>query len=146
MSSYRTINSNYLIKDPSGFSRFINSQGHHIRWVDDNETDYLTKVLEYVEDEDLPLVKDNPNPPTINRVWQYVVPSDNPELSNNGGSYAYLHRVEEWTGWDNDNLNGFYLVTNHLYDSDFEEQGWSTDRFASSDDAWKYIEKFKVPV
>jgi len=144
MYNYRTKNNNYLIPDPSGFARFINSDGYHIRWVDDNEADYLTKVLEIVEESSVPTIQDHPNPPSITRVWQYVVSPEYPELSNNGGSYAYLHRVEEWSGWDHPNLNGFYLVTNHLYDSDFEEQGWHTDRFDSIDKAWEYIENFKV--
>jgi hypothetical protein len=140
---YKTRNNNYLIED-SGYHRFVDSQGFHIRWIDDQELGYLSKVLETTTD--IPAIKDKPNPPSKKTVWQHIVPAQYPELSNNGGSYNHLYRVEERLNWDELSLNGYYLVTNHLYNSDYEDQGWNINKFDSESEAWDYIQKFKVPV
>jgi len=56
---YRTKNQNYLIPD-RGFTRFIDQNGKHIRWVDDQETEYLTRVLDCIDDTEAPKPIDFP--------------------------------------------------------------------------------------
>lgn len=140
---YRTINGNYLIYDDN-FWRFVSSSGSHLRWVTDDEADYLTKVLETISNNEIakfPKVKDRPYPIEV-IVWEHVEEPEFPELSNNGGSYAYLSRIVKRSGWDREWENGFFLVENHLYGSDFSGQGWSEKGFTSESEAMAYIETF----
>jgi hypothetical protein len=147
---FKTKSGNYMVCDHRrdwDKYRFVDAKGSHIRWIDENEVKYLKMVLEPIgKDEyvNFPEVEERESPYS-KTVWEYVVPSENPDLSNNGGSYAYLYRVVEENGWDTVNLNGFFLVENHLYGSDFESQGWVTSkRFDSLEDVHAYIEAFNV--
>ena len=142
--AFKTKNNNWMIPDGL-FQRFIDSNGKHIRWIDDQECQYLMRVLECREIDESPKPANFPSPPKEEKIWQYVKPSENPELSDNGGSYAYLYRIVHRSGWDNKNLNGYFLITNHLYNSDFEDQGWH-EISISELEFYKYIESFKIPV
>lgn len=133
--NFKTKNNNYLISD-RGYARFIDSTGKHLRWVDDEEVSYLERVLEPVEEAPKPI--NLPDLPTVERYWQYIERAEFPELSNNGGSYDSLTRIEKWTGWGMG--DGYRLVTNHLYNSDFEEQGWHSESIADPD---RFIVNFK---
>ena len=137
MNNFKTKNNNYRIFD-RGYYRFIDSTGTHLRWVDDQEVEYLVRVLEYVSD--IPKIQSRPAMPSIERYWQYVEPAEFPELSNNGGSYDHLTCIEKWSGWGK--ADGFYLTTNHLYNSDFEEQGWHSVSLKDEKDAQAFIIKF----
>lgn len=140
MFAYKTKNNNWMIPDRMN-QRFIDSNGKHIRWISEQEASYLMRVLECHEIDDSPKPISIPNVPEEKIIWQYVEPAEFPELSNNGGSYEYLYRIVLRSGWDNENLNGYVLVTNHLYNSDFEDQGWNE----SPIDNWmEYIEKFNI--
>jgi hypothetical protein len=147
---FKTKSNNYMVCDHRrdwDKYRFIDSNGRHIRWIDEDEVKYLKQVLEPIAKDQyssFPEVEER-EAPYAKTVWQYVVPSENPDLSNNGGSYAHLYRVVEENGWDTVNLNGFFLVENHLYGSDFESQGWLTTKcFDSLEDVHAYIEAFNV--
>jgi hypothetical protein len=141
MLARKTANGNYLVLDTSTIYRFVNSEGKHLRWVEDDEADYLVKIME--KDSFPELEVDNHPLPTTEIIWQHVTPPENPELSNNGGSYAYLYRIEELKGWGG-GVDGFRLVTNHLWNSDFEEQGWNVKYFDSHTEMYEYIENFKI--
>lgn len=134
---YKTKNNNYLIEDTESYSRFVNSELDHLRWVHPDELLFLRHVCEPV---DVILVPEPKDPPVNKVTWEIVVPPEYPELSNNGGSYAYLHRVELWSGWDTESFNGYYIVTNHLYGSDYSDQGWHYEP-ATELEAMRYIEK-----
>jgi hypothetical protein len=140
MIARKTVNKNFLIHDDRVKEyRFVDEKGFHIRWVTTDEADYLCKVI---EPEEYDLVVDNPSPPIVKIIWQHIVVPPKPELSNNGGSYAFLHRVEKLEGWG-DGVDGIRLVTNHLYGSDYEEDGWNlSEYFPSETEAWDYIENF----
>ena len=143
MIARKTANNNYLVFDKTIREyRFVDSEGTHLRWVDEDEGGYLCKVL---EPEKYPnLVLDNPTPPSKKTVWYDVKPPEHIHLSNNGGSYAFLTKVEHLEGWGG-GLDGFRLVTNHLYDSDYEDQGWNIEKyFNNEDEALEFIEKFQM--
>jgi len=137
--TYKTKNNNYLISD-RGWARFINSSGTHLRWVDDEELEYLTRVLELVDECPKPL--NYPELPKVERYWQYIERSSQPELSSNGGVYDNLTRIEKYSNWDSFYINGFKLVTNHLYNSDFEDQGWNSIYLKDEIDAQAFILQF----
>lgn len=137
--SYKTKKNNYLIPD-RGYSRFIDASGKHLRWVCDSEVEYLVKVLECINNYEAPVPQDKPAMPAIERVWQYIKPAEFPELSNNGGSYDHLTCIEKWVGWGK--ADGLYLVENHLYNSDFEEQGWH-ETTITEEEAEKFITTFQ---
>jgi hypothetical protein len=137
--NYKTKNNNYLISD-RGWARFINSYGTHLRWVDDEELEYLTRVLELVDECPKPL--NYPELPKVERYWQYIERSSQPELSSNGGVYDCLTRIEKYSNWDSFYVNGFKLVTNHLYNSDFEDQGWNSIYLKDEIDAQSFITQF----
>lgn len=141
MLARKTVNGNYLIRDVRNYEyRFIKENGSHLRWVDSSEADYLCKAIELGEFPEL--YPDNALLPSVTTIWQHVTPPENPELSNNGGSYAYLNRVEKLEGWGGE-LDGIRLITNHLYASDYEDQGWNTEKyFESESEAWNWIENF----
>jgi hypothetical protein len=144
MIARKTSNGNFLVFDKIIREyRFVTENGNHIRWVESDEADYLCKVIEPTEEY---LILDNAKPPINETIWQHVTPPENPDLSNNGGSYAFLHRVERLEGWGG-GVDGIRLVTNHLYGSDYEEQGWRIDDYFSNEgEAWEFIENFKVGV
>ena len=147
---FKTKNGNYMVYHSINCNvyRFINSEGKHIRWIDETEVKYLKQVLEPIGENEyfsFPEVVEERELPTVKTVWQHIDCSENPELSNNGGCYDHLYRIVEENGWDTDSLNGFFLIENHLYNSDFEEQGWVTvNKFDSLEDVHSYIESFKV--
>lgn len=140
MLARKTVNKNYLVFDKEIREyRFVSESGTHIRWVTEDEADYLCKVIEL---DNYPLQLDRAEPPVVRTIWEHVTPPENPELSRNGGSYAYLHRVERLEGWGG-GVDGIRLVTNHLYGSDFESQGWNiAEYFDSEMEAWDWIERF----
>ena len=142
--AFKTKNGNWMIPDGS-FQRFISSDGTHIRWIDDQECQYLMRVLECRELDKAPKPLTMPEPPKEERIWQYVEPSEHPHLSSNGGSYAYLYRIVLRSGWDIDSMNGYVLVSNHLYNSDYEDQGWN-EKSMTELEAMSYIENFKIGV
>ena len=129
--AYKTINNNWLIPD-RGAARFIDTFGNHLRWVTDQECEYLMKVLEIHEPNEAPAARSNPHFPKEEIVWQYVKPSENPELSSNGGSYANLTRLIHRAGFSKLD-DGYYLVFNHLYGSDFEHQGWVEEKVSEKE-------------
>lgn len=137
--TYKTKNNNFLIPD-RGWARFIDSNGNHLRWVDDEELEYLTKVLECVDDSPKPV--NYPEPPKVEIYWQHIKRSENPVLSNNGGVYDCLTRIEKYSNYDSSYINGFKLVINHLYNSDFEEQGWNSIYLNNETDAQIFIAHF----
>jgi len=137
--TYKTKNNNFLIPD-RGWARFIDSNGTHLRWVDDEELEYLIKVLECVDE--YPKPQNYPEPPKVEIYWQHIKRSENPELSNNGGSYDCLTRIEKYSNWDSSYINGYRLVSNHLYNSDFELQGWSSISLKDESDAQAFIVQF----
>lgn len=139
-----TINGNFLVWEGNRIGvqeyRFVNKYGSHIRWVESEEADYLCRALPDTEIVDFPIL-DCPDRPKRTVIWSHVTPAENPELSNNGGSYAYLHRVEKLEGWGL--VDGFRIVENHLWCSDFEEQGWHSTPVTEKE-AWDFIENFKA--
>ena len=61
--AFKTKNGNYLIPDKKNTFRFIDSNGKHIRFVDREEGNYLVRVLEPIDLDDIPkfyLDKKNP--------------------------------------------------------------------------------------
>ena len=126
--TYKTINNNWLIPD-RGAVRFIDTFGNHLRWVTDQECEYLMKVLEIHELNEAPAARSNPHFPKEEIVWEHVKPPEEPGLSNNGGSYYNLTRVIHRAGFSKLD-DGYYLVFNHLYLSDFEHQGWVEERIS----------------
>jgi hypothetical protein len=139
--THKTKNNNYLIPHSSGYARFVTAIGTHLRWVHDDEINHLINVLECVDET---IDAEHRNPPSCRTIWEHVTPPEDLDRSSNGGSYASLTRVELWEGWDLDNYNGYYLVTNHLYGSDYSGQGWNYEKFNSELDAHKFIEQFKT--
>lgn len=141
----RTRNGNFLVWEGNRSSiheyRFVDASGKHLRWVEDQEADYLCRAMPDREEVELEL--DRPVRPKRTVIWSHVTPAENPELSNNGGSYAYLHRVEKLEGWGD--VDGFRIVENHLWGSDFQGQGWHSVG-VSEEEAWKFIENFKATV
>jgi hypothetical protein len=138
---FLTKNGNYLIEDTESYSRFVDAELNHLRWIHPDEMDFLRGVCTPVE---IILVPEPREYPSIKTIWEHVTPPEDPDRSNNGGSYAFLHRVELYEGWDTDSFNGYYLVTNHLYGSDYSGQGWHTQPFESEKDAMAFIEGFKT--
>ena len=126
--AYKTINNNWLIPD-RGAARFIDTFGNHLRWVTDQECEYLMKVLEIHEPNEAPAARSNPHFPKEEVVWEHVKPPEDPGLSNNGGSYYNLTRVIHRAGFSKLD-DGYYLVFNHLYLSDFEHQGWIEEKIS----------------
>lgn len=139
----KTRNGNFLVWEGNriGISeyRFVSPEGSHLRWVEDEEADFLCRAIpDRVEVE---LTLDTPQRPSRTVIWQHVVAPATPELSNNGGSYCFLNRVEKLEGWGD--VDGYRIVQNHLYGSDFEEQGWHSQG-CSEQEAWEFIENFKA--
>ena len=129
--AYKTINNNWLIPD-RGAARFIDTFGNHLRWVTDQECEYLMKVLEIHEPNEAPKPRGTVKFPKEELVFQKVIPPEIPELSNNGGSYAQLIRLIHRAGFS-EACDGHYFITNHLYGSDFEEQGWHEEKISEED-------------
>lgn len=128
--AYKTINNNWLIPD-RGLARFVDTFGNHLRWVTEQEMDHLMKVLEIHELNEAPKPRGFVKFPKEELVWQYVEPPEFPELSNNGGSYAHLTRIIHRAGFNKID-DGHYLITNHLYLSDFQHQGWHEEKIPQS--------------
>jgi hypothetical protein len=141
--SYKTINNNWLVPD-RGCQRFIDTFGNHLRWVTDLEAKYLMSILEIHENNEAPKMKSQPHFPCEELVWEDVESPEEPGLSNNGGSYYSLKRIIKRSGWGID--DGYFLVENHLYMSDFEDQGWNERSFNNEEDAMKYIRSFELQI
>jgi len=140
MIARKTTNGNYLVFDDKVKEyRFVNNYGSHIHWVSEEEADYLCKVIVPA---DLELTVDVATPPITETIWQHVKPPENSNLSNNGGSYAFLHRIERLEGWGG-GIDGIRLITNDCYGSDYEEQGYNLEEYFSNEgEAWEWIENF----
>jgi hypothetical protein len=141
--SYKTINENWLVPD-RGCQRFIDTFGNHLRWVTDDEAKHLMSVLEIHENNEAPKMKSRPHLPCEEKIWEHVEAPEEPGLSNNGGSYYNLKRVIKRSGWGID--DGYFLVENHLYLSDFEDQGWNERSFNNEEDAMRYISNFEIRI
>jgi hypothetical protein len=59
--AYKTKNENFLIPDKKNTYRFIDKNGKHIRFVDQDELDYLVRVLQPINLDDIPKILDKKN-------------------------------------------------------------------------------------